>query len=379
MDKKSNTQTDYRFKLLYAIGIIIIVAGHLEHQGFSLAFELFPPYAFHLGLFVFASGYLYKETSTDNVGKYIVKKAKQLLLPLYLWNVFYAIVVTILSYAGFSIGSPVNLETLLIRPFTDGHQFGFNLSGWFIIPLFLLQVLNVLVRKLCAKLHVPINEIIFFIISMALGILGVYLASIGYNTGLWLNVVRVLYFVPFFSLGRLYKTVLEKHDTLPSLWYFTIVIGLQLAIIFIYKKAPVYAPSWCNNFTDGPILPFIVGFLGIAFWFRIVKILTPVLGQNKYVNLIANNTYPIMINHLFVSFLINSIFAFMTKDTQCFLDFDWNRYFNDVALVYCPFGIEQTGILFLVAGIIVPIIMQYIINFIWKQVQKLFRKNKSTI
>ena len=76
-----NTKTDYRFKLLYAIGIIIIVAGHLEHQGFSLAFELFPPYAFHLGLFVFASGYLYKESSCDTPGKYILKKAGEGIVP----------------------------------------------------------------------------------------------------------------------------------------------------------------------------------------------------------------------------------------------------------------------------------------------------------
>ena len=368
----SNTQTDYRFKLLYAIGIIIIVAGHLEHQGFSLAFELFPPYAFHLGLFVFASGYLYKEASGDTPGKYILKKAKQLLLPLYLWNFAYAAVITILSYAGFTFGSSVNLESLFILPITDGHQFSFTLSGWFIIPLFIIQVLNVLFRNLCSKLRLRLNETVIFVCSMLLGIAGVYLASQGYNTGLWLTLVRVLYFVPFFSLGIFYRKVLEKYDTLPSIWYFAIVIGLKLLIIYIYKRAPVYTPSWCNNFTDGPILPFIVGFLGIAFWFRIVKILTPVLGKNKYVNLIANNTYSIMINHIFAIFLINSIFAFMTKDTQCFLDFDWNRYFSDVSLVYCPFGIEQTGIIFLIAGIVLPILAQYIINLCWNQIRKLF-------
>ena len=370
-------QTDYRFKLLYAIGIIIILAGHMEHKGFSLAFELFPPYAFHLGLFVFASGYLYKDNSIDNVGKYILKKAKKLLLPLYLWNFLYAVVVTVLSYAGFSIGAQVNFETLFIRPFTDGHQFGFNLSGWFIIPLFILQILHVLVQKIISKWNIHINEVFLFVLSLSLGFLGVHLASIGYNTGLWLNFVRVLYFIPFFGLGRLYKKVLEKYDTLPSHWYFSIVIGLQLIIILIYKRPPAYTPSWCNNFTDGPILPFVVGFLGIAFWFRIVKILTPVLGKNKYVNIIANNTYPIMINHIFAFFLVNSVFAFMTKDTQCFLDFDWNRYFGDVALIYCPFGIEQIGILFLLAGIILPIIAQYIINYIWKKIKYIFRKTKN--
>lgn len=372
---KSTVQTDYRFKLLYAVGIILVVAGHLEQPIFSPAFEIFPPYSFHLGLFAFASGYLYKENSTDAVGKYIGKKATNLLLPLYLWNFFYAIIVTVLSYADFTIGSKVTLTTLLIKPITDGHQFGFNMGGWFIIPLFLLQIIHVLIRKFFSVLHIKVNEVFFFIVSLLLGIFGVYLASIGYHTGLWLTLVRILYFVPFYSLGIFYKKILEKYDTLPDILYFAIIISLQLIIICIYKRAPVYTPSWCNNFVDGPVLPFIVGFLGIAFWFRIIRLLTPLLGQNKYVNIIANNTYTIMINHLFVSFLINSLFAFMTKDTQCFLDFDWNRYFSDVSLVYCPYGLKQLHWLFLIAGIVLPILAQYILNFIWKKI-KIGRKNK---
>lgn len=371
---KSAAQTDYRFKLLYTIGIILVVAGHLEQPLFSSAFQLFPPYAFHLGLFAFASGYLYKETSVNATGKYILNKVKHLLIPLYLWNFFYALIVTILSYADFTIGSAVTLETLFIKPITDGHQFGFNLGGWFIIPLFLLQITNVLIRKLCSLLHITINEVVYFIISLLLGILGVYLASIGYHTGLWLTVVRFLYFVPFYSLGIVYKKVLEKYDKLPSVVYFSIVVIIQLIIIYIYKRPPVYTPSWCNNFVDGPVLPFIVGFLGIAFWFRIIKILTPLLGQNKYVNIIADNTYSIMINHLFVAFLINSVFAFMTKDTQIFLDFDWTRYFGDVSLVYCPYGLKQLHVVFLVAGITVPIIAQYIINYVWKKMKYMIKK-----
>ena len=72
----SGAKTDYRFKLLYAIGMICIVAGHCGDGGFSMMYEFFTPYSFHLALFVFCSGYFYKEKAESSPGKYIIKKIK---------------------------------------------------------------------------------------------------------------------------------------------------------------------------------------------------------------------------------------------------------------------------------------------------------------
>lgn len=79
---------DWRFKFLYVIGIISVVVGHTG-EGVSLFYEWFTPYSFHLPLFMFASGYLYKENSIDNVSFYIKRKFINLIIPLYLWNIFY--------------------------------------------------------------------------------------------------------------------------------------------------------------------------------------------------------------------------------------------------------------------------------------------------
>lgn len=43
--KKENI--NYAFRFLYAIGIILIVAGHCENGGISLFYEWFEPHAFH--------------------------------------------------------------------------------------------------------------------------------------------------------------------------------------------------------------------------------------------------------------------------------------------------------------------------------------------
>lgn len=79
---------DYRFKILYAIGIIFVVIGHCGGGGINILSDWFPPYAFHLQLFAFASGYFYKSSSEEYIGKYILKKIKTLLVPLYCWNFF---------------------------------------------------------------------------------------------------------------------------------------------------------------------------------------------------------------------------------------------------------------------------------------------------
>lgn len=88
VDIQKTKQIDYRFKIMYALGVIFVASGHCEMGGISLMYDWFPPAAFHLGLFVFASGYFYKSQSEINIIQYIFRKAKALLLPMYLWNFF---------------------------------------------------------------------------------------------------------------------------------------------------------------------------------------------------------------------------------------------------------------------------------------------------
>lgn len=140
---------NYQFKILYAIGIYLVVANHCGgHGGISVFYEFFPAYAFHIGLFIFCSGYFYKEKSEQNIGKYILKKLKKLVVPMYMANFVYALLMQLLSLKGFSIGAGVTWKKLLIEPITSGHQFGFNLATWFVVPLFMAEVFNVLYRKI---------------------------------------------------------------------------------------------------------------------------------------------------------------------------------------------------------------------------------------
>ncbi len=363
---------DYRFKLLYAIGMIFIVAGHCNNGGISLLYDWFHVYGFHLGLFIFCSGYFYSEKSEKDIPKYIVKKIKSLLIPLFIWNIFYGLIVSVSHNFGFTIGGEFNLHNIFIAPLIDGHQFGYNLSGWFVIPLFFTEILNVIFRKVASFFSHPIKEYIIFFTYLAIGLFGIYLSNKGYNVNWWLALTRTMVFFPFFGAGIFYKKTLEKHDKLPNILYFSIILAIQLLLILLYGAPLSYTMSW--GVYDGFVRPFIIGYLGIAFWLRVCKILEPILGRNKYVNLIADNTYSIMINHFAGFMIIKLIYALFSKFTSLFANFNIVAFKTDLWYYYTPRNIEQTLILYLIAGIVFPIIVQKLLTLIKNKILTLKSK-----
>ena len=372
-------KTDYRFKLLYALGMIFIVAGHCDNGGVSIMYDWFPVYAFHLGLFAFCSGYFYKDRNEEHPLKYIARKFLSLILPVYLWNFFYALVTNIMGRFGFAMGGKgeITLYKLFVAPITSGHQYSFNVGGWFVIPLFMIMVFTVLVRKPFPKVKGLKKELPMFAIYCSAGVLGVTLAINGYNTGWWLVLTRMLFFMPFYAFGTLYKRVLERYDRLPSPVYFAVVLVLQFALIVYIGRLPRYTPSWCDNFIDGPVIPFIAGFLGIAFWLRVSRLLEPALGRSKWVNLIADNTYSIMIHQIFSFMLVKFVFAAIAALTPFFGDFDWDGFKTGTYYLYLPFGKPQSRIIYLAAGIIIPVLAGQGIKAIKKRLRGRIAKSRA--
>ena len=121
---------DYRFKLLYAFGIVLVLCAHADGGAISILKEWFPYDGTYLTLFSFASGYLYRITSEEDLGGYILKKVKTLLIPLYLYNFAYAALVWLSRMKGFEIGEDPSFYSIFILPITNGHQFLYNMGGW---------------------------------------------------------------------------------------------------------------------------------------------------------------------------------------------------------------------------------------------------------
>lgn len=154
-------QIDYRFKILYAVGMIMVVCGHAKGGGISIISDWFPYGGLHLALFVFCSGYFYRSKAEESVPKYILKKLQSLIVPLYIYTVVYAIIVQISKLKGFEMGDDISFYNIFIAPITNGHQFIYNMGGWFVAPLFMVEVYNIIIRKILKMINKNISEWVF--------------------------------------------------------------------------------------------------------------------------------------------------------------------------------------------------------------------------
>ena len=221
-----------------------------------------------------------------------------------------------------------------------------------------------------------------------IGILGVCLIRLGYgNIADWkLFLVRFMCYFPFFELGILYKNRLErKVDKIPNLIYFSSIFFLQLCVTTYYGKQLVFGfGSRASEFNENIFMFYLVGVLGIFFWLRISGIVVPITSKSKIINMIADNTSAIMI-HQYLGFLIvKSCFALVSKYTVWFSDFNVYEYKNNLFYYYLVRGNAQWYLIYLVAGLCVPIFIQLCIEKIKSEIcswyifvkQKCYSNNK---
>ncbi len=146
VSQQKNDQLNMTFCVLSALAIIMVVAGHMGYSILTLD-ELFPYYSFHVPLFMFISGYFYRESEEEHPLSYVKKKVCRLIVPYLIWNLVYGLVAWGLRCAGFAMGEEISFYTLLAAPFLHGHQFAYNNAAWFVPVLFVVEMFN-----LCARL-----------------------------------------------------------------------------------------------------------------------------------------------------------------------------------------------------------------------------------
>lgn len=365
-ENKENIQ----FRILYFIGIILIVANHAGGGSMSLGYEWFPAYSFHVALFVFASGYFFVKNKDAKIIDFIKKLVIKFLVPLFVWNLVYGLLTVFLEQYGYHLGNPISFRSLFLSPMYSGHQFSFNLASWFIFPLFVIQLLNIFIIKLINKKDKLYY--VYFVITLLLGFLGIILAMNGFNKKFFLLLVKVLYFLPFFSLGILYRVKLEKYDKSKNLVYFGVVFLIALITIYLYGGVKKYTPALCNDFDDF-YRPFLVGFLGIAFWLRISRILVPALKDSKLVKTISKNSFSIMMHHFLGFFLLNTLWHWFFQIVHVYNDFDEMMYKNKIYYFYLPQDLKHFYLLYVIFGIGISLLIAYLTDKLFKSIKSKYK------
>ncbi|MCM0757335.1 acyltransferase family protein [Sporomusa sphaeroides DSM 2875] len=348
---------NYTMNTLKAFGIILVVFGH---SGCAVL-NWFNPYSFHIPLFIFISGYFYKTEHEKSLVDYFTKKAKSLLLPYYGWNLFYGLVVMLLLKNHLiDFGSGINLKTLFIEPWISGHQYAFNSAGWFVLTLFLIITIYTMTRKLLKKL--VSSEYGMLIFYFSLGLIGVYLANQGYAKEFKLTTLRILFGLPFFYLGFLYKEKIEKHDRF-SFLALTSLLVIQGALLSWENNKLDFYMVWMKFHSNNIFAPFLSSVTGIYLYVHCAKIVTKFnQGTDKLLNLIGNSTWSIMIHHIFAFWLINFCFYKLhITGLTLFTNFDVIQYKSNIWYKYLFLG-EATYVIYVVAGLFIPIAIQLIVK-----------------
>lgn len=353
---KGNT-LNMQFAVLSALGMFFVVDGHLNNSYLDIG-GLFPYYSFHMPLFAFISGYFFRPGSEDDLGAYAKKKAVRLLGPYMAYNLIYGVTTQFLHGAGFAFGGSLNLHNLLIEPFITGHQFEYNLAAWFVPALFLVEMANVLLRRVLGK--AADNEYAVTAVYMGIGIGGISLSLSGRFEQGWLTLVRMMFLLPCYQWGTLYRQKLEEKDRISGIWYYGVLLTVQLGLA-VWGRPLIYSVAFCNGFT-GYILPYITAAAGIAFWLRVSRTAASAWKESPAVRYFGSHTYAVMMHHIMALMVLKTVFAALAKYTSMFTGFSFEQYKADLWYCYFPKDLPQFRVFYLLWAITLPLVFQFILD-----------------
>ena len=349
---------NYTFRALYLIAILLVVDGHTVLADMFDMGGLFRYYSFHLMLFAFGAGYFFR--MHGGIVQDIAARAKRLLIPLYIWNLIYGVGAMLLRrIGGFEIGAELTPYTLLLAPIVDGEHFVWNLGSWFVFPLFLTQVIYGLVRR-AAKWWKD-NEIITFAICLILGSAAAQLCCAGRQDTLPLFAMRTLILLPGYAGGQLYRRKLEKHDRAKTLPYLTVIVILRALLCVRYENL-AYILSSCEYFVCDAFGVYFGGALAIAFYLRIARLLAPLVQKSRLALYASRHTFDIMMHHFMGFFALNSVFLMINALGVGAADFSVKTMRTKAEYNYAPGGRMEWNILYLIAGMLLPLAIAWIID-----------------
>lgn len=338
-------------RALYLMAIVFVVDGHTTLGDMFDMSSLFRYYSFHLMLFAFGAGYFFR--MRGSVVQDVIARAKRLLVPLYVWNIIYGVGAALLRLiGGFEIGAPVTPYTLVLAPILDGEHFAWNLGSWFIFPLFLSQVLYMLIRR-AARLWKD-KEGITFLLCLLLGCAAVEICRAGRQETLPLFLLRTLILLPGYAGGALYRRCLEKHDNLPTVPYLLVIVILRALLCVRYENL-AYLLSSCTYFDCGAFGVYFGGALAVALYLRIARLIAPYVAKSRLALSISRHTFDIMMHHFMGFFAVNSVFLVMNMLEIGAADFSVKSFRTMYDYNYAPGGRTEWNVLYLIAGLTLPL------------------------
>ncbi len=332
-----------RMCLLSAIGISFVILGHLrtDFTGAGTFFEWFPYYSFHMPLFLFITGYFFKDLratdgrafrtsgQVDVSGRrspsqtdggfwrpfllFVWKKFRTLMIPYYVINGCMVLFQLLLIGTSFHL-YPISFTEYLLMPWTQTQPLTFSIPTWYLAGLFITEVMYALLRTAVTALvrRKAAAEAVLLVLTLAMGAAACYVVYAAEPSEAAIVYLRSVVMLFFIQAGKTYRDHLEQYDTLPSRWYFPILIVLQLILLLITGGSKLnFGLYMLDGFGRTGFLYFYAGITGILLWLRISRLLDSALKSSRVIRLIGQNTKYIMSFHLLGFFVLNLLFLLL--------------------------------------------------------------------
>ena len=320
-DRRQIKPFNNKMNLLKAFGIIAVVGGHC---GINFL-PWFPPYSYHMPLFIFISGYFFHDKTFI---AFLKSKVKHLVIPLLTWNIIFGLICIILLHYGLIafVGRPT-LHAFLLDPFLHGHQFVFNLATWFVGTLVEIQILYWALHRACRG-----NQIAITFVSLICYLAAWYMGDRHWHQSygfVMLAAEKVLFSLIFYQMGYIYSAFFEKLDSF-SVNRIILLIIFNGILMGYGNRSLTTGIAWMNV-PHRFFLTLLTAMSGIYLLLQVSELLKDKVDRNSLLGYIGENTFSIMTLHLFFFWLLNTLFMVL-KNYQLFplRSFDYNKYMHSI-------------------------------------------------
>lgn len=351
------------FQYLEAIGILMVIDDHTRTT-VGIMSGLFPYNSFYMPMFVFISGYFYREQPVlKNVGH----KARHLLLPYLLWGGIGNLIAWIMMRLGIvNWYNPLSFKTVIsaltiasLSPLTD--------PSWFVVMLFWVAVVYNMLRILL-RINVKWKDYVLSILSIIIGFLLIFLCMNGYAYNLFvLLFVRTFWYMQFYHAGVMFHRYWEKCvSTWPTLLFCMVLVMINVVLLCVFGDSIRFnSTAWMASFHSW-WLPVVTSITGTLFWYKVMQFLSDKIGQLKAVDYIAENTFTIMCTHLFFARIPDFYVYFQClHGNPAFADFPVEAFRQNIWNGYGQYATSLLGFFAGAVGSLAVIwIMQRVVVFL---------------
>ena len=345
---------DRHIDIVRTIAIILVVFGHIGPvPGCGWLEAHFPMSAYRMALFLFVSGYLFRDMDRSALPAFCKKKSLRLLCPFIGWNIAYAAIVTLFNHWHLVHYLPPTERVwtaynLLVAPFMGCDQYFFNHATWFVGMLYPALLFYALIYLISRRLP----EWSMLVVYGAVGMAALAVARYGDFPRWALLPMHIAYALFFLQAGRCWRIYVEPWLNGTHRW---MVLGgvlvLWYGIVQLSGTHP-YAVAWMQ-FNGQIVLPLVTGVLGCVCWMLISSVAAQYIPANRIENLICRNTWAIMVHHLLAAFVLSYLYVRWTHDAEDLNALQEHFWFRVPAISYWVYA---------AAMIILPILWQLLFD-----------------